>query len=152
MDIQLDSNSNEQKPRMAEIYRLIPQRPPFLFIDKINSKTNEMIETEYYVTGKEHFFQGHFPQNPVMPGVLLCEACFQSGAALLKDLMDNDGLGVVTKIEQTRFKTMVKPGDLLNIQVNLIDSLNNAYYLKGKMTVKGKTALQIKFQVASIVS
>ena len=134
---------------LNRIYKLIPQRLPFLFIDKITSCNNISIQTELNLTGDEYFFKGHFPNNPIMPGVLLCEACFQSAAALLSDSGEKL-LGVVTKIEQARFKQLVIPGDKLDIYVDLIEKIDNANYLKGKILVNGKVALQIKFQVASI--
>jgi len=136
---------------MQEILKTIPQRPPFLFLDKLVERSIDSITMEKYITGDEDFFQGHFPGNPIMPGVLLQEACFQAGAMLIANLGE-PGLGVVTAVEKARFKGLVRPGDLLNIQVSLIDQLDHAYFMRGKIMVAEKTVLAIKFTCALLSS
>lgn len=135
------------------ITELIPQRPPFLFVDKIVEKSEKSIKTTLTLTGNEDFFKGHFPGNPIMPGVLLQEALFQSGAALMA-LMNkdsgNNGLGVVTRVQNAKFKNMARPGDTLEMEVELTETLANAHYMKGTTKVTGKTILVIEFAVASI--
>lgn len=126
---------------------LIPQREPFLFIDTVVEKGETHIHAQKTLTGEEDFFKGHFPGNPIMPGVLMCEACFQAGAALLSG---GEGLGVVTRIRDTKFKGMVKPGDVLDIKVELEERISNAVYCKGHIEVAGKKVVQIKFQVAEV--
>jgi 3-hydroxyacyl-[acyl-carrier-protein] dehydratase len=128
---------------------LIPQRPPFLFVDKITDREANKIKTSLKLTGNEDFFKGHFPGNPIMPGVLLQEALFQTGAALMAG-KEGGGLGVVTRVQNAKFKNMVKPGDVLEMEVELIESLANAHYMKGITKVGGKTVLVIEFAVASI--
>lgn len=131
------------------IESLIPQRPPFLFVDKVVEKNDVMIKTQFNVTGNEDFFKGHFPGNPIMPGVLLQEALFQSGAALMSG-MEGGGLGVVTRVQNAKFKNMVRPGDLVEMEVTLLESLSNAHYMKGTTKVSGKTVLVLEFTVASV--
>ena len=133
-----------------EITDLIPQRSPFLFVDKIVERIDKTIRTQYLVKGEEDFFKGHFPGNPIMPGVILQEAIFQSGAALMSQLQSGSGLGVVTRVQNAKFKNMVQPGDLLEMEVELVESLSNAHYMKGVTKVSGKTVLIIEFAVASI--
>ena len=128
---------------------LIPQRPPFLFVDKITARDENKIKTTLKLTGEEDFFKGHFPGNPIMPGVLLQEALFQSGAALMAG-MEGAGLGVVTRVQNAKFKNMVRPGDELEMEVELTESLANAHYMKGTTKVAGKTVLVIEFAVASV--
>lgn len=131
-----------------EILDRIPQRDPFLYIEDIVDRTENSITTSRKITGEEDFFKGHFPGNPIMPGVLLCEACFQTGALLMSYIMDG-GLGnktaVVSRIQSAKFKNMVKPGDELEIKVELTEQIENAAYMKGKLLTNGKTALQIQF-------
>lgn len=133
-----------------DIKTFIPQREPFLFIDNIVEKGETQILVQKKLTGEEDFFKGHFPGNPIMPGVLMCEACFQAGAALLSVPGKEAGLGVVTRIKDTKFKGMVKPGDLLDIKVEMEERLANAVYCKGHIEVDGKKVVQIKFQVAEV--
>ncbi len=135
-----------------DILDLIPQRPPFLFVDKVTDKSESTINTTYHVTGNEDFFKGHFPGNPIMPGVLLQEALFQSGAALMAGRASSSGggLGVVARVQNAKFKNMVKPGDLLEMQVELIESIANAHMMKGTTKSSGKTVLVIEFTVASV--
>jgi 3-hydroxyacyl-[acyl-carrier-protein] dehydratase len=131
------------------ITELIPQRAPFLFVDKIIERTDKTIKTTLKVTGEEDFFKGHFPGNPIMPGVLLQEALFQTGAALMAGI-SSGGLGVVTRVQNAKFKNMVRPGDELEMEVELTDSISNAHYMKGTTKVSGKTVLVIEFAVASV--
>jgi 3-hydroxyacyl-[acyl-carrier-protein] dehydratase len=133
-----------------KITDLIPQRSPFLFVDKVVERKDKTITTQYLVKGTEEFFKGHFPGNPIMPGVILQEAIFQSGAALMAQLNQESGLGVVTRVQNAKFKNMVKPGDLLDMEVELVESISNAHFMKGVTKVLGKTVLIIEFAVASI--
>ncbi|MCK5884196.1 MAG: beta-hydroxyacyl-ACP dehydratase [Bacteriovoracaceae bacterium] len=130
-----------------EVLDAIPQRPPFLFLDEILERGENSIICKKNVTGNEDFFKGHFPGNPIMPGVLLQETCFQAGAALMSTI-GSGGLGVVSKVEKAKFKGMVRPGDELMVFVSLAESLGNAYYFKGKITVLGKTVMAINFTCA----
>lgn len=132
-----------------DIKTLIPQRPPFLFVDKITALDEKKISTTLTLSGSEDFFKGHFPGNPIMPGVLLQEALFQSGAALMSQ-KEGAGLGVVTRVQNAKFKNMVRPGDTLEMEVELTDSLANAHFMKGTTKVSGKTVLVIEFAVASV--
>ncbi|ATH07656.1 hypothetical protein BIY24_06770 [Halobacteriovorax marinus] len=133
----------------AEVLELLPQKPPFLFVDKVIERGEGVITTSLTLTGEEDFFKGHFPGNPIMPGVLLQEASFQSGALLMASL-SGKGLGVVTKVSNAKFKNFVKPGDELIMQVSLVDQVSNAYYMKAKSTVNGKVVMAIEFSCALI--
>ncbi|MEH0861737.1 MULTISPECIES: 3-hydroxyacyl-ACP dehydratase FabZ [unclassified Halobacteriovorax] len=135
-----------------DVKELIPQREPFLFVDKIIERQEgevDKIITSYQVTGEEDFFKGHFPGNPVMPGVLLQEAIFQSGACLMASGSES-GLGVVAKVSNAKFKNMVRPGDELIMEVELLDQLANGYFFKGRTKVNGKTVLAIEFTCAKV--
>ena len=104
-----------------DVKKIIPHRDPFLFID-------EMLELEpgirgvakKYVTGEEYFFKGHFPGNPVMPGVLIVEACAQVGAVVALSLEQFKGLTpLFAGIDNVKFKKMVKPGDTLILECEI---------------------------------
>jgi len=133
-----------------DIKSLIPQREPFLFVDKILECDNARIKTSLFLSGKEDFFKGHFPGNPIMPGVLLQEALFQSGAAFMAINQAASGLGVVTRVQSAKFKNMVRPGDTLVMEVELVEQIANASYMKGNIKVNEKTVVTIEFAVASI--
>jgi 3-hydroxyacyl-[acyl-carrier-protein] dehydratase len=132
---------------MEDVLAAIPQRPPFLFVDKIISKEDNSITTQRKLREDEYFFKGHFPGNPIMPGVLLCEACFQTGAILMGG-GNQKGLGVVTRIKDTKFKNFARPGDTLTITVKLDDKIDNAFYMNGTIRVDDKLILKIIFQGA----
>lgn len=129
----------------------IPHRPPFLFVDEILEVDRRRILTKKFVDPESDFFQGHYPDQPVMPGVLLCESCFQSGALLIAHLSPHDtsrGVPVLTRINDARFKRMVQPGQMLHVEVTLDDELDDVYFLTGRVTVDGKPVLRVRFACA----
>jgi 3-hydroxyacyl-[acyl-carrier-protein] dehydratase len=133
---------------LETILENIPQRDPFLFIEKIEDRTENSITTSKLLTGKEDFFRGHFPGTPVFPGVLMCEAVFQTGALLMA--LKGKGSGenktaLVTRIQGAKFKNMAKPGDHLMITVDFVEMLANAAFMKGKITSNNKTIMSIEF-------
>lgn len=126
----------------------IPQREPFLFIEKIVDRSENSITTSKKLTGDEDFFRGHFPGSPVFPGVLMCEAVFQTGALLMSlkgQGTEGNKKALVTRIQGAKFKNMAKPGDELNITVDFVEMLANAAFMKGKITAGGKTIMSIEF-------
>lgn len=135
---------------MEDVLAAIPQRPPFLFVDKIIRRDGNSVTTLRTLREDDYFFQGHFPGNPIMPGALLCEACFQTGAILMGKDEQRQGIGVVTRIKDTKFKNFARPGDTLTITVVLDDKIDNAYYMNGTIYVGDKLIMKIVFQGALI--
>ncbi len=127
----------------------IPHRPPFLFVDEIIEASKHRIVTTWSADGSAPFFQGHYPGNPLVPGALLCECCFQAGALLMAHRMSGDGASngfpVITRIQDARFKRIVRPGESLRIEVTLDDELEGALFFTGRVTVEGQVALRVSF-------
>ncbi|WP_035216420.1 3-hydroxyacyl-ACP dehydratase FabZ family protein [Desulfobulbus elongatus] len=132
----------------------IPHRPPFLWLDRVLEISGGTIRAETTVRRDLPLFQGHYPDYPLMPGVLLCEAVFQAGALLIGELMRGEevvpgsGVPVLTRIMGAKFKREVRPGDTLDISATLVERLGPAWLLKGSVRVGGKTAVQVEFACA----
>ncbi len=141
-----------------QIKDLIPHRSPFLWVDKIISYDEKgSITTEKHINTDLDLFRGHYPENPIMPGVLLCEIIFQTGALLIaKMVIADNGLQknvpVITRIERAKFKRPVHPGDTAVVRVVLKEIISAVYFLKGTLKVGGKTAVQVGFSCALITS
>ena len=134
---------------MTEILRRIPHRYPFLLVDRAEDyRAYESIVGIKCVTMNEPFFVGHFPGNPVMPGVLICEAMAQTGALLMSKSLnaDVDGKTILfTSIDQARFRTPVKPGDVLQMKVEVAKYRGDLFKFAGKAYVGDKLAAQAEF-------
>ena len=139
---------------MEDVLKAIPHRPPFLFVDKIVELTDTKIKTTKQISPEEDFFRGHYPGNPIMPGVLICESIFQTGAILLSHIITDisEGTPVLTRISNGKFKNIVKPGSTLEIEAEVVERVSNAFFLKGKASVEGKTAVTVEFGVSLATS
>ena len=94
----------------------------------------------------EYFFDGHYPGNPITPGVILCESAVQSGAVLLSQFVSADaGVPVLTRLNDVKFKQVVRPGDTVENHVRLDDRVSGAFYLTAQVKVNGKTAARFSF-------
>lgn len=140
---------------MINILEHIPQREPFLFVDEVIEQTPTSLITKHTLTGNEDFFRGHFPERPLFPGVLMCEAVFQTGALYMSlngTQINETKTAVVTRIQNAKFKNMARPGDELFITVDFVEALANASFMKGKIKVNNKVIMNIEFAVALVDS
>ncbi len=125
----------------------IPHREPFLLLDEVVEQSDRRIVCRKKFTGDEFWYAGHYPSFPLTPGVLLCEAGMQAGAVLLAKFSAESpgGVPVVTRLNNAKFKNMVRPGDTIEITVELNDRLADAFFLAAKITVHNKTAATFDF-------
>lgn len=133
-----------------EIERRIPHRSPFLWLDEVVALTERSIHARKFLAPELDVFQGHYPGFPILPGVLQCEAAFQAGAVLISTLADvpAGSAPVVTRQNNTQFRRMVRPGETLDIEVELTEKLANAWFLSGKVSVGGKVSTRLEFACA----
>ncbi|MBC5628512.1 3-hydroxyacyl-ACP dehydratase FabZ [Clostridium sp. NSJ-6] len=128
---------------IKEIMEIIPHRYPFLLIDKVESLEGNKIVATKNVTMNEYFFQGHFPVEPVMPGVLIVEALAQAGAVALLTREEFKGkIAYFGGINNAKFRKKVVPGDTLTLEVELTKIRGVAGIGKGIAYVDGKKACE----------
>lgn len=125
------------------IEKILPHRYPFLLIDRVTELiSGERLLAYKNVSINEPFFQGHFPGNPVMPGVLIVEALAQSAAILMNDGKESDLIPLFMGIDKARFRRQVVPGDHLQLEVELTQKRRNVVKGVGKATVDGEVAAE----------
>ena len=121
---------------IEEILKYLPHRYPFLMVDRVLSLDEKRIVAEKNVTINEPFFQGHFPGNPIMPGVLQLEALAQVGGILLNKTQDLPGrIAYFLGIDNAKFRRMVKPGDILRFEVDVLRIRLGICKIHGKVFV-----------------
>ena len=129
-----------------------PTGRPSLFVTRVVEHEGERIVTEWDVPEDLFAFEGHFPGEPVLPGVLISEFCFQSGAILIyatsQEDQDSVGVPVLTRITDARFRKIVRPGETLRAEVTLTERLSNARYVTAKVTSDGKAVLRLQCVLA----
>lgn len=131
---------------MNPIESAIPHRKPMLLVDEIVEQSEKRILCRKTFGMDEFFTQGHFPNFPLVPGVILCECALQSGAILLSQFTPKEGVvPVATRMDGVKFKHMVRPGDTIEMEVTLNDVVSTAYFMTGKITVGGKLAARLDF-------
>ena len=126
-----------------QILKVLPHRYPFLLVDRILEMRPDFIVGIKNVTMNEPFFQGHFPELPVMPGVLIIESMAQTGAVLLLSMGARQGqsfenkLVLFTAIERARFRKPVVPGDQLRIEIQVLKNKGPVWKVEGRAMVEG---------------
>ena len=136
---------------MTEVEKLIPHRPPFLFVDEIVSHEGEVLVARRTWRAEEDFYRGHYPGAPITPGVLLCEAVFQTGALLMAKLLGGSGqsgVPLLTKVTDVRFRLPVYPGDTTIIEVRRKETMGEFHFMAGSIKRSDQRVLNLAFSVA----
>ncbi|MDR0381513.1 MAG: 3-hydroxyacyl-ACP dehydratase FabZ [Oscillospiraceae bacterium] len=137
--------------RREEIQQIIPHRPPFLLLDEIDElEPGVRAVGRWRLTGEESFFRGHFPDQPVLPGVLVVESMAQTGGVVMLSLPRYAGkLAYFAGIDGMRFRRKVFPGDCLEMDVRIERVFQNVGYGKAKATVDGERVASgiLKFSI-----
>ena len=132
---------------LDEIHAAIPHREPFLLVDEIVQCDERHIVCLKTFRQDEWWVRGHYPHFPLIPGVLLCEAAMQAGGVLLSQIAHPPpgSVPVVTRMADVRFKSMVRPGDTILMEVRLIERLGGAFFFSAQVTSGGRIAVRFQF-------
>jgi len=131
----------------SEIEKLLPHRDPFLFVDEIVEATKEKIVGKRVFTEKEYFFKGHFPEYPVVPGVILVETMAQCGGAGLRKLgvMGDDALFFFATVDKVKFRRQVRPGDEVRCEIENLRVSPKMIKQQGKAYVGDEVAAEAEW-------
>ena len=146
-------SNNQNLPDINLIQQLIPHRYPFLLVDKVISLDfeNRKIVATKNVSINEPFFQGHFPGQPIMPGVLIIEALAQAGGVMTQLTLGRDAqskLFYMVKVENARFNKQVIPGDVLMLHVQMKRLIRNMGWYYGEARVNGEVVASAEVMCA----
>ena len=136
-----------EEEHMKEIEDLLPHRDPFLFVDEIIETSNEKIVAKYIFTENNFFFKGHFPEYPVVPGVILVETMAQAGGAGLRKLgvIGNDALFFLATIDKVKFRRQVRPGEEVRLEIENLRVSSKMIKQQGKAYVGDELAAEAQW-------
>ena len=130
-----------------EIKRILPHREPMLLLDDAENRDGEAVG-HYTVRGDEFFLKGHFPGNPIVPGVILCEILAQSVCVLLRDAIEEGKLTVYTGLSNVKFRSPVRPGEQVETHCRIRRVKPPFYFAEGTVNVDGRLCVSAEFSVA----
>lgn len=132
-----------------EIMTILPHRDHMLLVDRVE-KFGDEARGSYHVTGEEFFLKGHFPGNPVVPGVILCEILAQSACVLLSGQMEGGKLPMYTGLNNVKFKSPVRPGDTFQTRCRITRARHPFYFASGEGYVGDRLCLKAEFSFAIV--
>lgn len=132
-----------------EIMNILPHRDHMLLLDNVVEVDGTAIG-HYSVRGDEFFLQGHFPNNPIVPGVILCEILAQTACVLLQDKMSEGVLPVYTGLNNVKFRSPVKPGDTIETQCHIKRAKHPFYFAEGTVKVGDRLCVSAEFSFSIV--
>ena len=132
-----------------EIMHILPHRDSMLLLDDVQNKDNTAIG-HYTIRGDEFFLNGHFPDKPIVPGVILCEMLAQSACVLMQNVMSEGKLPVYTGLNNVKFRSPVKPGDTVETKCHIKRAKHPFYFAEGTARVDGQICVSAEFSFAII--
>ncbi|MCA9396346.1 MAG: 3-hydroxyacyl-ACP dehydratase FabZ [Candidatus Omnitrophica bacterium] len=137
--------------QLDDIKKLLPHREPFLFVDVIEQLTEEYVSGYRDIREDEYFFKGHFPGNPVMPGVLMVEALAQTlGVMVLSTATHRGKIGFFASIDKVKFRGIVRPGSRIHLEAKKVKERKSFFSGTGKVTVDGKVVCEAELMLATM--
>ena len=139
---------------MSNVTDFIPHRPPFLFVDEVVSESADGLVARKTWRADEDFYRGHYPGMPITPGVLLCEAVFQTGALFLSRRQvaqgnpASEGVPLLARIGDVRFRNPVFPGETITIEVKQKELVAGFIFMSGSVKSGDKRVLTFEFSVS----
>lgn len=130
-----------------EIMTILPHRDNMLLLDDVECKDGIAVG-HYTVRGDEFFLKGHFPDHPIVPGVILCEILAQSACVLMQDAMSEGTLPVYTGLNHVKFRSPVKPGDTVETRCCIKRAKHPFYFAEGTVSVDGRLCVSAEFSFA----
>ena len=130
-----------------EIMTILPHRENMLLLDDVESIDDTAVG-HYTVRGDEFFLKGHFPDSPIVPGVILCEILAQSACVLMRHAMSEENLPVYTGLNNVKFRSPVKPGDTVETRCHIKRAKHPFYFAEGTVTVSGRLCVSAEFSFA----
>lgn len=131
----------------SEIMEILPHRDHMLLVDEVTEEDGTAVG-HYHVRGDEFFLRGHFPGNPIVPGVILCEILAQSACVLLREQMQEGKLPVYTGLNNVRFRSPVRPGDTIETRCFIRRAKHPFYFAEGTVRVEGRLCVSAEFSFA----
>ena len=130
-----------------EIMKILPHRDDMLLLDEVERREDAAVG-RYAVRGDEFFLRGHFPGNPIVPGVILCEILAQSACVLMQDKMTDGKIPVYTGLNNVKFRSPVKPGDVIETNCRIKRVKHPFYFAEGTASVGDRVCVTAEFSFA----